>query len=481
MTSVDLIALLPLLVLGAGAVGALLVIAVGRTHALVTGLTLVVLAIAFLSIWIARPFLPRQVTPLLIVDHYALFYIGLLVASAFAVTLIAHGYLDRHSVNREEFYVLLLAATLGSVVLVCSSHFASFFLGLEVLSVSLYALVAYLYDRPRPVEAGMKYLVLAAASAAFLLFGVALVYGATGTMEFGQLTRIVSQRQPSSPLVAAGTALLVTGIGFKLAVVPFHMWTPDVYEGAPSPVTALVATVSKGGMFGLLVRYFNGPRSRVSGSLFIVFSIIAIASMFAGNLLALRQGNVKRLLAYSSIAHLGYFLVAFLAGGPFGPLAATFYLTAYFVTILGAFGVVTVVSTEGRDADDIEDYRGLFWRRPALAVVFSAMLLSLAGIPVTAGFLGKFYVVTAGANAAAWALVISLLVTSTIGLFYYLRVLVVMYEAPAAATVELPAPPVSPSAVVALAGLAVLLVWLGVAPAVFLNALRAAVSALPGV
>ncbi len=481
MTSVDLLALLPLLVLGVGDIVVLLVIAARRrAHTAVTLLTLVVLAVAFVSLWVVAPLLPRQVTPLLVIDRYALFYIGLLVTAAFAVTLLAHGYLARQAINREEFYVLLLAATLGSAVLVCSSHFASFFLGLEVLSVSLYGLIAYLCDRPRPVEAGLKYLVLAAASAAFLLFGMALVYSATGTMEFGELARMAGTHATLTPLVAAGTVFLITGIGFKLAVVPFHMWTPDVYEGAPAPVTAFVATVSKGGMFGLLVRYFNGPGARVSSSVFLVFSIVAIASMFAGNLLALRQRNVKRLLAYSSIGHLGYFLVAFLGGGTLGPLAATYYLTAYFVTILGAFGVVAVISSGERDADDLDDYRGLFWRRPTLAVVFSAMLLSLAGIPVTAGFLGKFYVVAAGANAAAWALVVSLLVTSTIGLFYYLRVLTVMYEAPPATDAALPDRSMAAPAVVVLAGLTVLLVWLGVAPSIFLDVLRGAIGGLGG-
>ncbi len=478
MTAPDLFPLLPLLVLAAAPIVVLLVTAVGRSHGLVVALTLAGLALAFASLWVVAPLVPRQVTSLLVVDRYALFYVGLLVAAAFAVTLFAHGYLDAQDINREEFYVLLLVATLGSAVLACSSHFASFFLGLEVLSVSLYALVAYLCERSRPVEAGLKYLVLAAASAAFLLFGMALLYAATGTMEFERLARAVEIDRAPTPLVAAGTILLITGIGFKLAVVPFHMWTPDVYEGAPAPVTALVATVSKGGMFALLLRYFTGA-GRVSASVFAVFSIVAILSMFAGNLLALRQGNVKRILAYSSIAHLGYLLVAFLAGGPFGTLAATYYLIAYFVTILGAFGVVTIVSGNERDADDLDDYRGLFWRRPTLAVVFSAMLLSLAGIPVTAGFLGKFYVVAAGANASAWALVISLVVSSTIGLFYYLRVLAVMFEA-------LPStPPATParsslSGTVALAGLTILLVWIGVAPGIFVNAIRAAVASLSG-
>jgi len=180
-------------------------------------------------------------------------------------------------------------------------------------------------------------------------------------------------------------------------------------------------------MFALLLRYMSTSGANVYTAVSTIFTIIAIASMFAGNILALLQNNVKRILAYSSIAHLGYILVAFLAGGQFGALAVTFYLVAYFVTIVGAFGVVAVLSGENRDAEDIENYRGLFWRRPALAAVFTVMLLSLAGIPITAGFIGKFYIVTAGASASNWALIIILVITSAIGLFYYLRVIVALY------------------------------------------------------
>jgi NADH-quinone oxidoreductase subunit N len=225
---------------------------------------------------------------------------------------------------------------------------------------------AYLFNRSKlSLEAGIKYLVLAAASAAFLLFGMALIYAQLGTLQFGQIAAmLISGLSYQKSLIYPGMALIITGIGFKLAVVPFHMWTPDVYEGAPAPVTAFVATVSKGGMVALLLRYFYETGAYRLHPVFVVFSIIAIASMIAGNLLALLQKNVKRILAYSSIAHLGYILVAFLAGGNRAAEAVTFYLVAYFITTLGAFGVVTVLSNGDRDADSLEDYEGLFWRRP---------------------------------------------------------------------------------------------------------------------
>jgi NADH-quinone oxidoreductase subunit N len=290
--------------------------------------------------------------------------------------------------------------------------------------VSLYAMVAYVRTSAQGVEAGVKYLVLAAASAAFLLFGIALIYADQGTMEF---SRVSLPSSGASVLFLMGVAMLSVGIGFKLAVVPFHMWTPDVYEGAPAPITGFIATISKGAMFALLVRLFKQVGLASGGSVFIVFTIIAVASMLVGNLLALLQRNVKRLLAYSSIAHLGYLLVAFLASGALAVTAVAFYLVAYFVTTLGAFGIVGVLSSSDRDADKVEDYRGLFWRRPWLAMVFTATLLSLAGIPLTAGFIGKFYVLNAGVGSALWLLVITLVVSSVIGLYYYLRLIVTMY------------------------------------------------------
>jgi NADH-quinone oxidoreductase subunit N len=305
------------------------------------------------------------------------------------------------------------------------------------LSISLYALISYPRIEALPVEAGIKYLVLAASSSAFLLFGLALLYIAEGSMDFSRMAGHSSDLSGGFvPL--AGMVLVITGIGFKLAVVPFHLWTPDVYQGAPLPVAAFIATVSKGGVFAFLLRWLGGGADpgiehagRVaSPALLLVFSIIAIASMLTGNLLALRQTNVKRLLAYSSIAHMGYFLVAVIAGGYLGRAAATYYLAGYMLTILGAFGSLLALSGGTRDAETFDDIRGLFWRRPLLASVFTAMILSLAGIPLTAGFLGKFYVVATGASAGAWTLLIVLIVSSTIGLVYYLRVIVAMFTTP---------------------------------------------------
>lgn len=477
MSATDLFALLPLLLLAGTSVAVMVVIAVRRSHLLTLGSTLTGLAASFVSLWVVVPLAPRQVTPLLVLDRYGLFYIGLTIAATFAVALFSFHYLEMQDVHREEFYVLLLVASLGAAVLVASSHFASFFLGLEILSVSLYALNAYVRTRARPLEAGIKYLILAASSAAFLLFGMALIYSETGTMEFTSLQVLLSSGANfERTVLLMGTAFMITGFGFKLALVPFHLWTPDIYEGAPAPVAAFVATVSKGAMFALLLRYFYHSGAYTFDVIPVVFSVIAIASMAVGNLLALLQDNLKRLLAYSSIAHMGYLLVAFQAGGAGAAEAVAFYLTAYFITMLGAFGVVTVMSTRDREADRLQDYRGLFWRRPGLALILTGMLLSLAGIPLTAGFVGKFYVLASGASSALWTLVVVLVVTSVLGLFYYLRVVVTLFAEVAEGAESSPPPSLRQASGYVLVVLSILLIALGLYPTPLLKAIERALA-----
>lgn len=429
MTHADIFVLSPLIVLAGTALVVMLSIAFYRCHVLSALLTLCGIAASFAALVRAYPFLPRQITTLLIFDRYAFFYTGLILAASFIVVVLSYGYLKKREGNNEEFYILLLLAIFGSAVLVSSSHFASLFLGLEILSVSLYALIASLRSSNRSIEAGIKYLILAAASAAFLLFGMALIYAELGTMSFAGIASIAPGTQ--NMFILAGISMIIVGAGFKLAVVPFHMWTPDVYEGAPAPVTAFIATVSKGAVFALLLRYFTLLNLHVHSSLFLIFSIIAIASMFFGNLLALFQNNVKRILAYSSIAHLGYLLVAFLASRTYAFTAVAFYLIAYFITTLGAFGIITVLSGNQREPDKIDDYHGLAARRPWLSYVFIAMLLSLAGIPLTAGFIGKFYIVRAGIGSSLWLLVVMLAINSAMGLFYYLRIVIAIFRQPA--------------------------------------------------
>ncbi len=470
MTGAEAVRLLPLIILAGGTVVGMLGIAIRRSHVQTVLVTLGTLILAFVVLRFPMPARDLNITPLIRFDGYAIFFIGLLLLTALAVAIMAHGYLAGRAVIREEFYVLLLIAILGCSVLVSSTHFASFLLGLEVLSVSLYTLVAYPRSRPTDIEAGVKYLVPAATSSSFLLFGMALVYARTGTMELSRLARLSTAGEPEVSLVTlVGLGMILIGIGFKLAVAPFHFWAPDVYEGSPAPVTALIATASKGAVFALLLRYFGAMRVEIHEPFFVVFTVLAIASMFLGNFLALLQRDLKRLLAYSSIAHMGYLLVAFLAGGPLAVTAVTFYLLVYFITTLGAFGVITALSNKETDFSQLAGYRGLAYRYPFLGAVLAVMMFSLAGIPLTAGFLAKFYVLFAGVRSALWLLVLVLVANSVVGLFYYLRVIITIYQPipPDDARAVFgygPAPSASPLGGVVLVTLVALLIWFGVYP-----------------
>jgi len=459
----DLIALSPFIMLSITIIVIMLAISLRRSHLLTVILTLSGLALTLASISGALCTVPRDVTLLIRIDNYALFFLGLIVIGTFAIAALSFSYFEGRSGEREEFYLLLLLATLGAMVLTAATHFASLFLGIELLSVSLYALIAYHRHSLRSTEAGVKYLILAAASSAVLLFGMALIYAETGSMTFTHIASRIGVSGTYGLPLTAGLAMVLAGLGFKLAVVPFHLWTPDVYEGAPAPITAFVATISKGAVFAVLLRIFTSIDIHERPALLLIMSVVAMASMFVGNLLALQQNNIKRILAYSSISHLGYLLVTLLASGPLAIAAAAFYLVAYFITTIGAFGVVSMVSGKDRDADRREDYQGLAWRRPWLAAVFCAMLFSLAGIPLTAGFVGKFYVVGAGAESSLWPLVVVLVINSAIGLFYYLRIIAALFERTEGQAAQTAAP-VTRLGNAVLACLMALLIWLGVYP-----------------
>lgn len=454
--------LLPLIIL-AGAMPLLMIIlCFVRSHVLTFYVTLLAIAASLAVLATTAPLGARKVGILFIFDGLTLFYSGLLLAGSIAVVVLSHEYLIGRSGDKEEYYVLLLGAIVGALVLVASCHFASFFLGLELLSISLYPLIAYLRTAPYDAEAGIKYLVISGAASAFLLFGMALVYGSTGTMEFSLIGKRLAGFAAGGPMALAGMVFLVVGIGFKIGLVPFHMWTPDVYEGSPAPVAAFIATISKGSMIGLVLRYFSGFSLSDYPRLFVIFAIMAIASMFTGNLLALFQTSIKRLLAYSSIAHFGYLLVALLSAGPLKVPAATYYLVAYVATTLGAFGVVTLFSGKEHDADGIDAYEGMGRRRPWLGGTLAFMLLSLAGMPLTAGFIAKFYVVAAGIGSALWALVAVLIVNSAIGLFYYLRVITALYRTPASEVPQGPSCGITARVVMVVLLAAVL--WWGIYP-----------------
>ena len=431
MTLADLLPLLPLLIVSATAVLVMLQIGVRRSHTVTATIAVTGLLLATLAAALMMSATNQQVTPLLIIDQYSLFFTVVCCAAAMFIVILSYPYLARLDDDKDEYYLLLVIATVGAIVMVSSNHFVSTILGLETLSMSLYGMLAYpLHSKEsaqHPLEAAVKYLVLSAVSSSFMLFGMALIYAQTGTLAFSSLIDLNSNAVSLSDSYAiVGLLLLISGMAFKLSLAPFHMWTPDVYEGAPLPATAYLATIGKTAMFVVLLRFVVMSEALRYDAVVIVFSLIAALSILAGNVLALLQNKLKRILAYSSIAHMGYLIIAviasYFAASTISIEAVTFYLLAYMIMSLGAFGVVSVVSSSEKEFDLVSDYQGLFWRDPWLALIFTGMLLSLAGIPLTVGFIGKFYLFFAGVESALWPLLLVLVVGSGIGLFYYVRI-----------------------------------------------------------
>lgn len=370
--------------------------------------------------------------------------------------------------------ILVLLATLGGLVLAGSVHVATLFLGLEILSLSLIGLVA-IPRRSETLEAAFKYLILGAVGSAFLLLGAAFVYGATGTLELGSFVSgfapapgaVFLSAGKTGGLAVAGVLLVLVAVGFKLGLVPFHFWTPEVYRGAPAPVTAFLASASKAAVVAAVLRLgLPGDEPAIFGAL----AAMAIASMVVGNLLALLEDDVQRLLAYSSIAHLGYLLVALLAGGRSAERAVLFYLVAYALTIFVAFAVISILATDRGEPAALEDFTGLAWRRPGLATGLGVALISLAGLPLTAGFFGKIFVLGEGVASQHWVLVGTLAATSVAGLFAYLRVLAALIAPAEPEAVATPRPTFGLAPTV-LAGLVVLLVVTGIYPSWLLEIL----------
>ncbi|ARD38890.1 NADH-quinone oxidoreductase subunit NuoN [Edwardsiella ictaluri] len=431
ITPQNLIALLPLLIVGLTVVVVMLCIAWRRNHFVNATVTVIGLNAALLSLFLVAAAVPSDITPLVHVDGFSMLYTALVLLSALATCTFAYPWLQGYPDNRDEFYLLVLIATLGGILLACANHLAALFLGVELISLPLFGLVGYAYRQKRSLEAAIKYAILSAAASAFLLFGMALLYAQSGDLSFAGLGYALGGRMLAQPLVLAGLGMMLVGFGFKLSLVPFQLWTPDVYQGAPAPVSTFLATASKIAIFAVLLRLFVLLPATDSEAVRVVLGVIAFCSILFGNLMAVTQSNIKRLLGYSSIAHLGYLLVALIAVQSEGIAIETagVYLTGYLFASLSAFGIVSLMSSpySGPDAESLYSYRGLFWHKPILSAVMTVSMLSLAGIPMTLGFIGKLFVVMAGVSAGLWWLVGAVVVGSAIGLYYYLRVAVSMY------------------------------------------------------
>jgi NADH-quinone oxidoreductase subunit N len=482
------LALSPLLVVGAGALVLMLADAFSRRH---TGLALAAGAVLFAgasfaaTVWmfgVDRLEDLALLAPWLIVDRFTLFFDLVLCFGGLLAVLLAGGYMPEHRLERGEFYALLLLSTFGGMMLAASGDALTLFLGLETMSIGAYAMTAFRRTSPRSIEGALKYFLLGSFAAAILIYGFALVYGATGHTDLAGIGAATRTPAGRSPLLVMGVVLVLTGIVFKVSAVPFHAWTPDAYEGAPTPATVFMAVAVKAGAFAMLLRVLVlslGDAAWTSwGSGWPpVVATLAAATMTVANLVAGRQESVKRMLAYSSIAHAGYALVgvtSMMRNPTQGGASVLFYLLVYTASTAGAFGTLVLCGSRGREAVSYEDLSGIGKRHPAAALAFSLFLLSLAGIPPTAGFFGKWFVFKAAIEGGLYWLVTLAFINSVIGAYYYLRVLVYMYmrEPAPGATIALPMR--SGYVTAALLTAAVFVLALGLVPA---QALTAAISA----
>jgi NADH-quinone oxidoreductase subunit N len=460
----------------------MLAVSVRRHHRFTAQITILFQLAALAACLYPQP--AEIVTPLLTFDTYARFGMAMFLVVGIFSTQLTYGYIAGYGGNREELYLLLLMGVMGACVLCAANHGASLLLGLELMTLSMFGMIAYpvhhAEKNKRPLEAAIKYLVLSAAASAGLLFGVALIYAGTGTLSFSALPAAIEHAAAADrTLIAIGNALVWTGVAFKLSLVPFHLWTADVYEGAPAPVTGFLAATSKGAVAVLMLRYIEFVP--VSGGLANGLTVLAVATILIGNFLALMQNNFKRLLAYSSIAHAGYLLVPYIVAGPIAREAILFYIAAYNVMTVGTFGIVTLLSTpfEQRDHDHLYDLRGLFWRRPYPAALLTPMMLSLAGVPLTVGFLAKFYVLAAGIEMRNWVLVAAVVLGSAIALYYYLRVIITMFLVhPQRKRSEVQINEYTIASAIALTMLFVMLFWFGTFPQFLLDWITPAAASL---
>jgi len=406
---------------------------------------------------------------MLMVDGMATFFRTLVVVVGLLVVFSSTDYLRRENQESGEFYALVLFSIVGQCVMVTANELIMIFIGLEISSIASYILAGYLRDDARNNEAALKYFLLGSFATAFLLYGVAWMYGATGSTNLTEIRRaLISGAAPPDALIGVAAALIFVGLAFKISAAPFQGWAPDVYQGAPAPVSAFLTVGPKAAAFAVLMRVFLGSLEPIASRWAPAVWVCALATMVVGNFGAIMQSNIKRLLAYSSIAHAGYVLVAVAANSGIGSAAAMFYLAAYAFTNIGAFAVVTYFSRKGEGYVSIDDFAGLAQRQPGIAAMMTIFLLSLIGVPLTGGFFGKFYIFKAALDAnLIWLTVLGLL-NSAVAAYYYLRILVVMYMREPGASVE-KLPPAGALLQIAVYGSAAGTLLLGIFPSLVLD------------
>jgi NADH-quinone oxidoreductase subunit N len=434
---IDYLSILPILIMMGGAVVLVVVSSLFRkilgvgAGTLVASVTSVAALVAALCQWHNIDMSGAKVTiaGAVAYDGFSVF-ITITVAIAMLLSaLVGDGYLRREGVEGPEFHVLAMLSASGAMLMGSANDLIVIFLGLEILSIALYVLAAFNHKRAESGEGALKYFVLGSFSSAIFVYGIALVYGATGSSNLTQIADYLARNVVAqNGVLLAGLALLLVGFGFKIAAVPFHMWSPDVYEGSPSPVTGFMAAVAKAGAFAALLRVFVSSFGTLRADWQPIIWALAILSLVVGAVVALSQRDVKRMMAYSSINHAGFILLGVQAATARGVSASLYYLFAYMFMVIGSFAVISVVARDGDTGNQLSDYRGLAKRQPLLALAFAILLLAQAGAPFTTGFLAKFQVVAASVDAHSYALAVVAMLTAAVAAFFYLRLAVTMYS-----------------------------------------------------
>jgi NADH-quinone oxidoreductase subunit N len=412
-----------------------------------------------------------------VADNFGLFVTGILIVVGLLSLAFSGPAIERERLPGGEYYALMLFAVAGMMLMATATDLVVIFLALEVLSLAVYVLTGIRRDSPAATEAALKYFLLGAFSSAFFLYGIALTYGLAGSTRLDRIGSLMAaQALAPTPMQLLALGFLLVGFAFKVSAVPFHMWTPDAYEGAPSAVTGFMSTGVKAAAFAAFVRVFVAAFDPLRHEWWIVLWVIAAATMIVGTVVGVSQTNVKRMLAYSSIAHGGYLLVALLSANDVGKGAVLFYLLAYAVTNLGAFGVIAVLESADGANDQVRDYAGLWEAHPALAALMTLFLLSLGGFPPFAGFIAKWYVFSAAVKAGYTGLAIIGVLTSVVSVFFYLRIVVMMYMTPADSPPRVPSVP--RVAGLALVASAILVFYLGILPTRVLDWAAASISTI---
>lgn len=399
-----------------------------KFHAKFSGVAIIGLGVAFiftLKLWNANVI---AFGGMITTDNFALVFNCIFLIGAALSLLLTYNEYEGGYLLYPEFFAIIVFATVGMMLLAAGTHLLTIFLGLETLSISLYILVGFNRTNSRSLEAAFKYFLLGAFASGFLLYGIALIYGTTGSLDLNKIAGFIATNSLlQNPLMILGGLLVIVGFGFKVAMVPFHMWAPDVYQGAPTPVTAFMSTGSKAAGFAAMLRFLLVTTNGTVTDWIKILWVLSVLTMLVGNIAAIVQYNIKRMLAYSSIAHAGYILVGIVAWNEIGASSVIFYLLCYTFVNIGAFGVISILSTKEKEYLELNDFKGLGSQRPIIAIVMAIFMFSLAGLPPTAGFVGKFYLFSAAVKAGQIPLVIIGVINSMISLYYYLGVVVMMF------------------------------------------------------